>query len=96
MSAASLRPLVEGRGEGKEMILSEFSDGRRAERATCVRTERYKYWFTGRGEPEQFFDLREDRLERRNVVDAPEMQVEVTRHRMLMLDRLARTGVRPI
>ncbi len=96
MSAASLRPLVEGRGKGKEMILSEFSDGRRTERSTCVRTERYKYWFNGHGEPEQFFDLQEDPLERRNVADAPEVQEEMTRHRLLMLDRLTRTGVRPL
>jgi len=96
MSATSLRPLVEGHGEGKEMILCEFTDARRSRRSVCVRTERYKYWFSGRDEPERFFDLENDPLERHNAADAPHLQAELARHRMLMLERLARTGARPL
>jgi arylsulfatase A-like enzyme len=96
MSAASLRPLVEGRGKGKELILSEFTDGNRTTQGTCVRTERYKYCFWGRSEPQQFYDLHEDPLERHNVIDDPGLQEVITRHRMLMLDRLTRTGARPL
>jgi len=96
MSAASLRPLIEGRGQGKEVILSEFTDAERAARGTCVRTERYKYSFWGRGQDEQFFDLQADPLERRNAVGDPQYRRAIGRHRLLMLDRLSRTGARPL
>ena len=94
MSAASLRPLIEGNGQGKEMILSEFTAAKGAASRTCVRTERYKYSFGGRGEPERFFDLQEDPLERHNAVADPQYRDEVARHRLLMLDRLTRTSIR--
>jgi arylsulfatase A-like enzyme len=96
MSAASLRPFVEGRGEGKEFILSEYTDGNRTAAGACVRTERYKYCFWGLNGPQQFYDLREDPLERQNVIDDPGLRGEVTQHRMLMLYRLTRTGARPL
>lgn len=96
MSASSLRPLVETGGPGKEMILSEFTHGKRTARGTCVRTERYKYCYWGQGEPDQFFDLQEDPLERCNAVADPQYRDEVARHRLLMLDRLTQTGVRPL
>jgi len=96
MSAASLRPLIEGRGQGKEVVLSEFSDADRCTRGTCVRTDRYKYAFWGLGGEEQFFDLQEDPLERRNAIDDPACREEIERHRLLMLDRLTRSGMRPL
>jgi len=96
VSAASLRPLIEGRGKGKAMILSEFTDGKRQTRGTCVRTQRHKYCFWGLGQEEQFFDLQQDPLERSNAIGDAAYREEVDRHRLLMLDRLTRTSVRPL
>jgi arylsulfatase len=96
MSAASLRPLIEGRGQGKEMILCEFSSGRRDSLGACVRTGRYKYNFWSNTREEQFFDLHEDPLERRDAIGDAAYREEIDRHRLLMLDRLACTGARPL
>lgn len=51
-------------------------------------TRRFKYAFWGREEPEQFFDLQDDPLERRNLIDEPAYRDEIAAHRRLMLDRL--------
>jgi len=96
VSAASLRPLIEGRGQGKEMILCEFTDGKRQTRGTCVRTQRYKYCFWGLGQEEQFFDLQEDPQEISNAIGDAAYRQEVDRHRLLMLDRLTRTSMKPL
>jgi hypothetical protein len=56
----------------------------------CVRTQRHKYIYWGAARPEQFFDLEEDPLERRNRMAEAKYRDEVDRHRLLALDRLAR------
>ena len=91
MSAASLRPIVEGRGVGKEMALSEYRSNDRTERGICVRTEGFKYAYWGHGDVERFFDLDQDPLERHNRVGDPACQEEVARHRRLLIDRLVHT-----
>ncbi len=95
MSAQSLRPPTEGTGTGKEMAVCGFTSGDRSRRGVCARTERYKYAFWGRGEPEQFFDLQEDPLERHNAIEDAKYGEEIQRHRLLMLDHLMRASQRP-
>ena len=88
MAATSLRPLLEGAAEGKEAILCEYTSNDRARSGACVRTRRHKYAFWGRGEPEQFFDLEADPLERRNLIGDPGYREDIDRHRLLMLEKL--------
>lgn len=88
MSATSLRPLLEGRGAGKELVLSEYISNDRSRRGVCVHTERYKYVFWGTTRTEQFFDLQEDPLERRDLSGDPKYRDDIARHRMLIIDRL--------
>ena len=96
MSATSLRPLIEGRGSAKEMALCEYETNDRRHKGICLRTERYKYvrWYGG-GRPEQFYDLKEDPLERRNLAGEDTAQAEIARHRLLLIDRMMQTGARP-
>jgi len=88
MSATSLRPLLNGAGEGKEAVLSEYTNNNRTRSGKAVCTGRYKYAFWGREEPEKLFDLQEDPLERHNLIGDPAHRDEVAAHRRLMLDRL--------
>ena len=96
MQATSLRPLLEGRGQGKEAILCEYTTNDRLRCGKCVRTKRHKYAFWGAGEPEQFFDLESDPLERRDLIDEPEWQDEITAHRRLMLGMLMDSSQRHV
>lgn len=92
MSATSLRPLLEGKGESKELILSEFTNGTRTRTSKCIRTRRFKYnIYRGVNTKEEFFDLEEDPLERQNVIDDPRYRDELARHRVLLLERLMTT-----
>jgi arylsulfatase len=99
MSARSLRPSIEGTGQGKEMILCEYLDNDQSERGICIRTDRFKYEYwspssapaEGRQGREHFYDLQEDPLERRNLLSEAPYRTEIERHRLLMIDRLIHT-----
>jgi hypothetical protein len=96
MSASSLRPLIEGTGQSKDLILCEYLDNQQSERGTCVRTDRFKYevWSPADGSRqgrERFYDLQEDPLERRNRIADARCRAELERHRLLMIDRLMHT-----
>ncbi len=90
MSAGSLRPVIEGRGTGKESTLCEYMTNDQSRQGVCIRTARHKYAYWGGSQPEQFYDLQEDPLERRNLIDDSSYQSEIGRHRLLMIDRLMR------
>ena len=92
MSASSLRPLMEGSGSGKDAVLCEFVSNDRSVRSICLRTERHKYVYWSGEKPEQFFDLQEDPLERRNLINDPAYGDEIARHRVLLIDRLMHTS----
>lgn len=92
MSATSLRPLLEGRGWSKEVALCQHTINDRSTKGICVRTQRYKYTYWGRARPEQFFDLQQDPLERRNLIGEPKYGDEMGRHRLLAIDRLTAGG----
>jgi arylsulfatase A-like enzyme len=93
MSAASLRLLVAGSAWKRESALCLHTTEDRRTSGLCVRTQRHKYISWGGARPEQFFDLEEDPLERRNLMGEERCRDEVGRHRLLALDRLA--GVSP-
>jgi len=92
MSATSLRPLLEGKGKGKELILCEFTNGSRTRDGKCIRSPRYKYTiYRGANPKEEFFDLEKDPLERENVIHDPKYRDQVARHRLLLIERLMST-----
>jgi arylsulfatase A-like enzyme len=88
MQTRSLRPILEGRGEPRESILSEFATKDKARKGKCLRTDRYKYVFWGRDEVAEFYDLQEDPEELVNLVGDPGHRDEIERHKELLLDRL--------
>ena len=58
-----------------------------------LRTSRYKYVvFSGGARPEQFFDLQLDPGEVANLVGKPGASAEISRHRKLLGDWIARTS----
>jgi arylsulfatase A-like enzyme len=91
MSASSLRPIVEGQAAGKGLVLCEYVINDRSYRGICVRSSRFKYeyWTSDRGE--RFFDLHEDPLERRNLIDDDRYRDRIAEHRRQMIDRLIHT-----
>jgi arylsulfatase len=99
MSASSLRPLIEGSGQGKTLALCEYLDNDRSQRGICVRTDRFKYEYWspsdapsgGPPQQERFYDLQEDALERHNLISEANYRTEIERHRRLMIDRLIHT-----
>jgi len=96
MQATSLRPMLEHGEGGRESVLCEYTTNNRQRSGKCIRTERYKYAFWGHGAPEQFHDLQEDPLERRNLIDEPQYAAEIGRHRRLMLDLLMESSQRHV
>jgi arylsulfatase A-like enzyme len=90
MQATSLRPLLEGTGVGREAVFCEYATNDRARQGLCARTDRYKLVFWGRGEPGEFYDLREDPDELCNLYGDPGHRAEADRHEELMLDWLLR------
>jgi len=93
MTAESLRPVLEGKGGGKDVTLTEYVTNDRTRRAKCIVTRRYKYAFWGKDGPEEFYDLENDPEETRNLADDPAHKDELERHRKLMLDRVMWTEV---
>jgi arylsulfatase A-like enzyme len=91
MSASSLRPIVEGQADGKNLILSEYVINDRSCRGICLRTSRFKYeyWTSDRGA--RFFDLQEDPLERVNLIDDDRYSDRIAEHRQQMIGRLIHT-----
>jgi len=88
MSASSLRPILEGKGGTRDTVLCEYMTNDRARKAKCIRSERYKYVFWGRGERAEFYDLQRDPDEMRNLIDDDAYTAEVADHKDRLLDRL--------
>ena len=94
IQAVSVRQRLEAGAGGADDILSEFTGADRKINGKCLRTDRYKYicWTDDIGE---FYDLREDPLERRNLWRDPDSRDLVQEHERLLLQRLLKSE-RPI
>jgi arylsulfatase A-like enzyme len=83
----SLRSVMQGKAGGKDAVLCEYTSNNQSLHEKCIRTPRYKYWYTatqGTRGGVTLFDLQEDPNELRNVADDP-----AYRHvRIDMQDRL--------
>ena len=75
----------------KDAVLCEYVSNDRQLRRKCLRTDRYKYVFSGIDQPVEFYDLQEDPQELVNVAADPAYREEVQRHAALLLDRLMQT-----
>jgi arylsulfatase A-like enzyme len=97
LPGVSLRPILEAVDltdpalGGKEAILCEYVPKHQRWRSMCLRTDRYKYVFSGAGRPVEFYDLQADPNELTNVASDPAYRQEVVRHAELLLDRLVQT-----
>ena len=92
----SLRSILESptpttRPPTKDAILCEYVSNDRRHRSKCLRTERYKYVYSGRDNPVEFYDLERDPQELVNVAGDPAYRDEVQQHAELLLDRLLTT-----
>lgn len=88
MAAQSLRPILEGTGEARESVFCEYLLNDQSKKSKCVRTDRYKYIFTGQNSPSEFYDLQEDPDELHNLYGDPAYSKEIDQHKDLMLDTL--------
>lgn len=88
MAAQSLRPILEGTGATRDAVLCEHMTGNPTKKSKCIRTERYKYIFSGMGNPSEFYDLQEDPDELHNLYNDPKYHSEIDHHKDLLLDRL--------
>jgi arylsulfatase len=97
LPGVSLRPILEAEDPsdaafpGKGAVLCEYVPGHQRWRSTCLRTEHYKYVFSGADRPAEFYDLQEDPDELVNVAGDPAYRQEVQRHAELLLSRLSET-----
>jgi arylsulfatase A-like enzyme len=76
-------------------VLCEYVSNDRRLRQKCLRTERYKYVFSGVERPVEFYDLDADPLEQVNVAGDARYREHVQRHAELLLDRLSRSEQTP-
>ena len=86
--ATSFRPVLEGGDGGHDAVLSEYTINNQSVSGKCLCGDRYKYvvWdYEGGGE---FYDLRKDPHERRNLWNDPACRDERDRHAELLLRRL--------
>jgi arylsulfatase A-like enzyme len=90
-AATSLRSRIHGDAPGKQSVLCHFVTNDRSAAGVCLRTDIGKYiqWSDTRGN--EFYDVKNDPLERANRVDDPEYQPRVRQHRELLIQRLATT-----
>jgi len=72
MQAPSLRPILEGSGEGADAAICEYVDNNRQKAGICIRTERYKYATWGTEYIGELYDLQEDPGELRNLWGEPD------------------------
>ncbi len=86
VAGTSLRPAIQGKPLGREVVVCELADLGFADRAgRMLRTDRYKYVaFNGGARPEQLFDLDLDPGEVRNLAVSNEEPAELKRHRGLL------------
>ncbi len=83
MQGSSLRPVIEGKEEGKEAILCENTNNTQTDHGKCLRTSRFKYVQWSPGGRTQLFDLAVDSEERHNLVDDPaykDVLIEMQQH----------------
>ena len=88
MAATSFRSALEGGAGGHDRVLSEFTTNDRGINGKCLITARYKYVYWDAGQGGEFYDLREDPLELRNLYEDPACRIERDRHAEMLLERL--------
>lgn len=91
MSAASLRPALEGGSVGKETVLSEYTTTNQSVNGKCLVSDRYKFAYWDAGQGGEFYDLREDPHETRNLYNDPAHREERDRHAEMLLAHLMRS-----
>jgi arylsulfatase A-like enzyme len=93
----SLRPVLEGRAgslASKEFVICEHGTKDPSGgfwRRQSLRTERYKYVFSGADRAIEFYDLHQDPQELANVAGEPALAAEIRRHAELLIDHRLRT-----
>jgi len=89
MPTRSLRPILEGeRDDHRESVLCEYTTNDQSRRSMSIRTDRYKYIVHNTDQESEFYDLKDDPGELRNVVDDPAYREEIARLRELLVQRL--------
>jgi len=93
MPAQSFRTILTGGSGSREGVLSEYTPNDPLISGKCLITERYKYilWDTEQGG--EFYDLREDPGELRNLYCDPAYRTERDRHAELLLAHLMHSEI---
>ncbi len=91
MEAASLRPAVEGKAQGKEMTLCEYTPSDQSRHGKCIQTGRFKYQYWAPGGQTILYDHQEDPYELRNVADDPAYAKARTEMHEMLVERLLLT-----
>jgi len=88
MRAVSFRPALEGNPFGHDSVLCEYTNNNQTMSGKCLRTERYKYALWTCEDGGEFYDLREDPEERRNLWREPAYREERNRHAEMLIRKL--------
>ncbi len=91
MSASGFFPLEKRQGNPHSSALSEFTSNDRQIHGSCLITEDYKYIYWSGGQGGEFYDLRQDPLEKNNLYYDPSYRAQRDEHAELLLERLMRT-----
>jgi arylsulfatase A-like enzyme len=91
MTARSLRPVLEGVSNGREMVFCEYVTNDKARWAKCVRTATHKYIRWWPDLEEEFYDLVSDPLEGHNLAQTGAQSERMGQLKDAMFDWLART-----
>lgn len=93
MQATSFRPTLEGGDSGHPAVLSEHTSNDQAISGKCLVTQRYKFVLWNTEDGGEFYDLRDDPGELRNVYDDPAYRAERERHAEMLLVHLMRSEI---
>ncbi len=91
MSARSLKPIIQGSGSPRDAVFCEYMTNDTSGKSKCVRTDRYKYIFSGPDREAEFYDLQEDPDEMKNLYGDAAHRDEIDRHKELLLNWLMNT-----
>ncbi len=93
MQATSFRPILEGGDGGHRCVLCEYTTNDQRINGKCLVTERYKYILWDGEDGGEFYDLREDPCELRNLYHDPACRAERDRHAEFLVKHLMRSEI---